>query len=63
MTLAKIDHPRRIDQFVDYFGEPRRDTSHSWRPRGDTAGDPRETHRPEAESMWVVTAHAFYAPV
>jgi hypothetical protein len=24
MTLIKSDHPRRIDQFIDYFGEPRR---------------------------------------
>lgn len=62
MTLAKIDHPRRIDQFVDYFGEPRRAAPDSRRPWAD-AGDPRETRRPEAESVWVMTAHAFYAPV
>ncbi|HSE93177.1 MAG TPA: hypothetical protein VLF19_07710 [Methylomirabilota bacterium] len=24
MTLVKIDHPRRIDRVIDYFGQPRR---------------------------------------
>jgi hypothetical protein len=34
MTPVKIDHPRSIDQFIDYFGEPRRPAS-NLRPRPD----------------------------
>ena len=48
MTLVKKDHPRRIDEVIDYFGEP------SHRPSGDAwsggaiARDPSEPSRREA---------------
>jgi hypothetical protein len=63
MTLVKIDHLRRIDQFVDYFGEPRRTASNGPRPYGIAAVDAREPRRGEAASASVMTAHTFYAPV
>jgi hypothetical protein len=42
MTLVKMDHPRRIDRFIDYFGEPRRPASSDPRPHGGSVVDPRE---------------------
>jgi hypothetical protein len=51
MTLVKIDRPRRIDQFIDYFGELRRPTSNGSPPPG-TAIDPRETRPREVAYGW-----------
>lgn len=58
MTLVKIDHPRRIDQFLDYFGEPCHATSNEQR-YGGVAVDPSEPHGGEAASESMVTARAF----
>jgi hypothetical protein len=49
MKLAKIDHPRRVDQFVDYFGETRRAVPQSRRPGADR--DLPEPRRREAEIL------------
>ena len=59
MTLVKIDHPRRIDQFLDYFGEPYRAASGDPRPHGGAAPDPREPRRREMPSDSAMTAHAY----
>ncbi len=63
MTLVKIDHPRRIDQVVDYFREPHRAASSDPRPYGGAAVDPREPRRVGAASESVMIVHAFYATV
>ena len=34
MTLVKIDQPRRIDELIDYFGEPCRAASSGPRSYG-----------------------------
>jgi hypothetical protein len=49
MTFAKIDHPRRIDQFVDSFGETRGAAAESERPWED-ARDLPQPRRREAET-------------
>lgn len=41
MTLAKTDHPRRIDQFIDYFGEAPHGAVPDPRLSGGPAADPR----------------------
>jgi hypothetical protein len=62
MTLVKIDHPRRIDPFIDYFGEPRRPASSASSPAGSTAIDPREPRPCDAAHGWPI-APAFRSPV
>lgn len=49
MAFAKIDDPRRIDQFVDYFGETRGAAAESRRPWEDARGL-SEPRRREAET-------------
>lgn len=58
MTLVKIDHPRRIDQFLDYFGEPCHAVSSEPQYRGAMV-DPREPHGRGAASECTVTARQF----
>jgi hypothetical protein len=48
MILIKIDRPRRIDQFIDYFGEPFRASSGERPPEGGSAVDPRTPRRTNA---------------
>lgn len=48
MTLVKIDHPRRIDHVIDYFGAPAHPEWRAPRPHGGAAVDPRESRRREA---------------
>lgn len=48
MTYVKIDHPRRIDQVIDYFAESRRAASTDPRPYGGEAVDPRGPRGGEA---------------
>jgi hypothetical protein len=59
MTYVKIDHPRRIDQFIDYFGESRHTASSDRRPY---AVEGRESHH-EASYESVMSADALYAPM
>ena len=47
MTLVKIDQPRRIDQVIDYFGEPHHAASNVPPPPSVAVVDPREPHRRE----------------
>lgn len=59
MTFVKIDHPRRIDQFLDHFGEPCRRTVSNEQPYRGAVVDPREPHGRETASESTVTARAF----
>jgi hypothetical protein len=61
--LVKINHPRRIDQFIDYFGEPRPAASGDPRPYGGALVDPRERGGGEAAPASVMTGHPFDASV
>ena len=58
MTPVKMDHPRRIDQFIDYFGQSCCIASSDPRPYGGDAVNPRAPHRREAVHEGVITAAA-----
>ena len=62
MRLVKIDRPRRIDQFVDYFGEPHRALSGSRLDRGP-ARNPRGPRLGEKVSGGGMILHALRATV
>jgi hypothetical protein len=49
MAFANMDHPRRIDQLVEYFGETRGAAAESRQPWEDGRDQP-EPRRREAET-------------
>jgi hypothetical protein len=51
MTLLKIDHPRRIDQIIDYFGDSRRAGSND--PRHDGGRDVMADHSADLRGLWI----------
>jgi hypothetical protein len=51
MTLVKIDHPRRIDQFIDYFGDASRAGSND--PGHEGGRDAMADHPADLRVVWI----------
>ena len=60
MTYLEIDRPRRIDQFIDYFGDSRPAVSTDRPPNGGAAAA-HDTRPGEAACERVTSADAFHA--